>query len=275
MMEQMTPEFFDGEVLKWIQISGLTLGEIQYPSECERAAHRHERASFNFPLEGGYIEYQGKRSEECKAFTLSFQPQGHEHSYCGAKTISRAFTIEIEDAWLARLREHSVTLDTPCKLRGGLASWLITRLYNEFRVMEADSSLVIEALALEIAVETSRRKERLSETNPPLWLKQAVELLHDQFAESISLQHIARSVGVHPVHLARVFRQHHHCSVGEYLRRLRVEVACQRMIDSNATLLEIALATGFSDQSQFTHTFKRAIGLTPARFRSQMRTRLR
>jgi AraC family transcriptional regulator len=275
MMERRTPEFFDGEVLRWTQVNGLTLGEIQYPSEYERAAHRHERACFHFPFQGGYVEYQGKRSEECRTFTVSFQPKGHEHSYCATKTISRAFSIEIEDDWLARLCEHSVTLDTPCKLRGGLASWLITRLHNEFRVMEADSPLVIEALALELAVEASRRKERLSARNPPLWLKQAVELLHDRFAESLSLRHIARSVGVHPVHLARVFRQHHHCTVGEYLRRLRVEVACQQMMHSNATLLEIALATGFSDQSQFTHTFKRAMGLTPSSFRSQTRLRFR
>src|SRR5438034_9583394 len=94
-----TPEFFDGEVLRWTEVNGLTLGEIQYPSGYERPTHTHERACFHFIFQGGYIEYQGKRSQECKTFTLSFQPQGYEHSYCASKTMSRAFTIELEDAW--------------------------------------------------------------------------------------------------------------------------------------------------------------------------------
>jgi len=268
-----TPEFLDGEVLKQGEVAELTLGEIRYPSGYERPAHAHERACFHFLFQGGYVEYQGRRSQECKTHTLAFQPQGHEHSYRASTEISRAFTIELESAWVARLREHSVRLDSPGNFHGGLVSWLITRLYNEFCVMGAASSLAIEALALELAVEVSRRKETLSERRQPPWLKQAKDLLHDRFTESLSLQHIAQSVGVHPVHLARVFREHQRCTVGEYLRRLRIEFACEQMIHSDSGLLEIALAAGFSDQSQFSHAFKRATGLPPGEFRAETRAR--
>jgi AraC family transcriptional regulator len=267
------PEFFDGRVLRWSNVAELMLGEIVYPSAYERASHTHQRACFHFIFQGGYVEQQGTRTQECKTSTLVFQPRGYEHAYRASKAISRAFTIEFEDAWLARLNDHGMTLDSPGNFDGGMAAWLLARLYNEFCVMETGSSLVIEALALELAVEVARRKETTSGTRPPLWLKQAIDLLHARFAEPLSLQTIAQSVGVHPVHLARVFREHHRCTVGEYIRRLRIEFACQQLVFSRASLLEIALAAGFSDQSQFSHTFKRATGLTPGKFRAEAQPR--
>jgi AraC family transcriptional regulator len=139
--------------------------------------------------------------------------------------------------------------------------------------MQSGSLLAIEALALEIAVETSRRKKIAAERQPPVWLQKVSDLLNDRFAESLSLTNIAAAVDVHPVHLARTFRQFHNCTVGEYLRRVRIEFACRKMLQSDSTLVEIALAAGFSDQSQFCHTFKRAIGMTPAEFRSAIRSR--
>ena len=268
------PEFFDGDVLRWSEVAGLTIGEIRYPAGFERSKHTHQRACFHFLLEGGYVERRDKRSIECNTLSLSFQPRGLVHAYRNAsQTGSLSLTIEFEEDWIARLHSHSVVLDKPINFRGGLAIWLMTRLYNEFRAMQNGSLLAIEALALEIAIETSRQKKTDSERRPPHWLQQATDLLNDRFTESLSLSQIAASAGVHPVHLARTFRQFHHCTVGEYLRRIRIEFACRRVVQSESTLVEIALAAGFSDQSQFCHTFKRAIGMTPAEFRSAVRPR--
>jgi AraC family transcriptional regulator len=209
------PDFFDGDVLKWTEVRGLWLGEVRYGAEFSRAVHTHERACFHFILEGGYVERYGKRYEECGALTLAFQPKGFQHSYRGVLRRSLSFSVELDDAWLAQLREHSIKLESPRKLRGGMVSWLVARLYSEFRLMETGSALVMEALAAELAVETARRTESCFVTKPPRWLKQVTDLIHDRFTESMSLGGIAKSAGVHPVHLARVFRQHHNCTVGD------------------------------------------------------------
>src|SRR5262245_5716505 len=271
--DQRDPDFLDGQVLRCSSVRGLTLGEIWYPAGCERKMHTHERACFHFLLQGGYREYLERRSSEFETSSLAFQPRGHRHSYRCTGIISRSFTLELDDAWVTSLSEASVSLSDPAKFEGGVFSWFITRLYNEFCVMEGASALVIEALALEMAVEVSRRKENLFPRIKPAWLRQAEDLMRDRFGESLSLRDIARSVGVHPVHLARVFRKFHGCTAGDYLRRVRIDYTCQQLIHSDSTLVEIALAAGFSDQSQFSHTFKRCIGLTPAQFRSTARSR--
>jgi len=92
--------------------------------------------------------------------------------------------------------------------------------------------------------------------------------VHDRFQESISLAEVAEFAEVHPVSLARAFRKTYHCTVGDYVRRLRIESACQKLSSSDASLVEIALSSGFSEQSHFSRTFKRLTGLTPSEYRS-------
>ena len=83
-----------------------------------------------------------------------------------------------------------------------------------------------------------------------------------------ALVELALDIGVHPVHLARVFRKNFDCTVGEFVRRLRIERACKEIAESSAPISEIALALGFYDQSHFSNTFKRFTGMTPAAYRA-------
>jgi transcriptional regulator GlxA family with amidase domain len=62
----------------------------------------------------------------------------------------------------------------------------------------------------------------------------------------------------------RVFR----ATVGEYVRRLRVDAAQRMLTNSDISLAQIALETGFADQSHLTRVFRRATGLTPKLYRA-------
>ena len=101
----------------------------------------------------------------------------------------------------------------------------------------------------------------------PQWLKRAREIVETRFLEPLSMPEIASAVGVHLVHLSREFHRYNHCTVGELIRRRRVEHACHLLARSNLNLAEIALACRFSDQSHFSMVFKRHMGTTPLRFR--------
>jgi AraC-like DNA-binding protein len=58
----------------------------------------------------------------------------------------------------------------------------------------------------------------------------------------------------------------------QYLRRLRVRLACRALVSSSHPLAEIALAHGFCDQSHFTREFHRETGLTPRDYRKRYGT---
>jgi len=78
---------------------------------------------------------------------------------------------------------------------------------------------------------------------------------------------LAAMVNVHPVHLARSFRRFQGCTISDYVRQLRVDNARRKMMSGNVRLVDIALSSGFSDQSHFSRSFKRVTGMTPTEFR--------
>ena len=118
---------------------------------------------------------------------------------------------------------------------------------------------------------TTRRGAMKENHSSPRWLQQAKDLLHARFNENLTLAHIAQNVGVHPVHLAQTFHKTYHCTIGDYMRKLRIEYACHELATSAKPIVDIAMETGFCDQSHFTRTFKRAIGAAPSQYRESLR----
>jgi AraC family transcriptional regulator len=135
------------------------------------------------------------------------------------------------------------------------------------------SAIAIEGLFLEILAEAARHNLNASSGKVPKWLDQARQFLQANFSDSFTIDSVASLVGAHPAHLARSFRRHYGCTIGEYTRQLRIEFACRKLSSTDAALAEIASASGFYDQGHFSRTFKRLTGITPARFRELARAR--
>jgi AraC family transcriptional regulator len=150
---------------------------------------------------------------------------------------------------------------------------LAARLYWESHSPDCFSPLAAEALALEIISEATRNAFKEDKCGTPSWLVQAIELLHETLPDNLTVERIANVVGVHPVHLARVFRRRYGCSIGEYARNWRVEVASRQLATSTSPIAEVAAVAGFADQSHLCRTFKTVSGLTPNEFRTIFRYR--
>lgn len=255
-----------GELLNKREIPGFTITEDRYNSGFTLPKHHHRNALLTFVLEGSYIETHGGTSSVCCPGTLRFLPAGetHENNF---QSGLRCLHVEIEDHILRRLREQGPVLERPSEITGVASTWLANRLYIEFCRRDNVAPMAMEGVILEILVEGARATENVPESRSPRWLKRAREIVETRFLEPLSLAEIASSVGVHHVHLSREFRKHNRCTVGELIRRRRVEHACHLLAHSEMTLAEIALICGFSDQSHFSLMFKRHMGLTPSRFR--------
>jgi len=259
---------FGGRVISSREFSGLRLVDGVYAAETRIPSHSHQQAVFCIALKGKCNEIYAGKVREYEALTIEFLPSNQCHSLNFPRVDMRAFSIDVAPFWLERAREYSLSLENSVHAHGGLLSGLMMKLYNEFLEPDGASHLAIEGLALEMLAEVSRRPVRLSDRTPPRWLIQAVELLREKFSERLTITQVAANVGVHPVHLAREFRRFHRCTIGEYIRHLRIEQACRRLHATDEPLAAIASSVGFSDQSHFSRTFKRLIGMTPARYRA-------
>jgi AraC family transcriptional regulator len=264
----LKPGHYYGEVLHRHHCCGLVLSEVKHSHGKRLPKHSHELAFFNLLLEGAYCESYGKRSAALKPFTLIYQPPGLTHQDEIAPGGMRLFCIEIEGERLDRLREYAAIPDSSTDLHGGELSWLATRLYREY-CDGCHSALMIEGLSLEMLGLMVRRRET-RERRAPVWLARAVELLHAEFDRNLTVSRVAEEVGIHPIHLSKVFRQFHRQTIGEYLHRLRVQSACRQLALSEMELGVIASAVGFADQSHFTRVFKRIVGTTPGEFRAAL-----
>ena len=96
-------------------------------------------------------------------------------------------------------------------------------------------------------------------------------MIIEHFPETLQITQIAAAVGVHPVYLATAFREKFGVTVGEFVRRLRIEHACDELKKGDLPLATIALQAGFVDQSHFSRLFKLYVGTTPAKYRSTFR----
>jgi AraC-like DNA-binding protein len=83
--------------------------------------------------------------------------------------------------------------------------------------------------------------------------------------ERRSLPALAREVGSSPFHLTRVFRELVGMPVHQYLLRLRLTVALERL-DGGDGVSTVAHAVGFSSHAHFTDAFRARFGMAPSRF---------
>lgn len=263
---------FYGETLKVQKVAGFGLTEAIYPPHYKIPQHSHERPYFGLVLLGEYTETYGNNSRTCTPSTLVFHPSDERHSqnFYGKQT--HLFRIEVCPNWLDQISKRVPIQNKAADFHENPACQLATRLYYEFRDMDEVSPLVIEGLALEIIGEVSR-PSRPSAVLAPRWLRQAREMIHERAFERLTLSQIAQAVGVHPVYLAREFRRVFKCTVGEYIRKLRIQAACREMIRPDSSLAGIAAACGFHDQSHFSKAFKQVMHMTPAAYRARLFSR--
>jgi AraC family transcriptional regulator len=193
-------------------------------------------------------------------------PAGEAHANDWAGTGGRCLHIEFGPSWVRHVQEHSSVLDHPAEFSGGSPVWLAARLYKELRAMDSVSPLAIDGLALELVAHAARDGAGEGIRRRPPWLRRVEELLRSQFQDPPTLAEMAHLAGVHSVHLATAFRRHLRCTPGEYVRRLRIQHACRRLV-TGAPLCEIALDAGFAHQSHFCRVFKTVTGMTPTAYR--------
>jgi AraC-like DNA-binding protein len=94
-------------------------------------------------------------------------------------------------------------------------------------------------------------------------------------AAATSLDDLATYIGMSPSHLARVFSRGAGLPVHQYLMRLRLGTALERMSDTSVRMSAIALDAGFSSASHFTNAFHKTFGLTPTQWRASLPARRR
>jgi AraC family transcriptional regulator len=272
MSESLQTGKFYGATQRRLEVGGLVLSEIVHASGRRLPCHTHESAYFGLLLAGSYSEKCSHRAAEYNPFTMGFHPPSLTHSDEVGGSGSRMFCVELRDSYLRRTRPLLTAPQFVPDLCASQVTWLGLRLYRSF-VNETLSPLELEEECADM-LERVSVSHILLEKSRPVWLNRALELLHESYRESLTLEEIAAQVGIHPIHLSRVFRKFYGCTMAEFMNRLRVQFVCRALAGGWTDLAIVASDAGFADQSHLGRVFKSCTGQTPGKFRSFFHSQL-
>jgi AraC-like DNA-binding protein len=256
-----------GSTISRRDIAGFSITEAVYAAGVLLGRHCHTNAYLTLVLAGKYSEKSAHREFIWDEGKLHLLPAGERHENEFVATV-RCLRVKIEPQAIERLGDDSRwALSEPREISGPLSAWLANRMLREFRAQDDVAPLAMEGVLLEILAESARNCDEGSGSSAPTWLRRVREALDDSYLMAPALADLAAVGGVHPVHLSREFRKRYRITIGEYIRKRRIEHASELLSNSGMPMAEIASTCGFSDQSHFCSLFKKYSGLTPAKFR--------
>lgn len=143
---------------------------------------------------------------------------------------------------------------------------LLDALWRTHEPLAFDSQL---ALLLESFSDQARAAGAGAASATPRFAH-VIEYLRAHFDRRLTLEELAVVADLSPFHFLRAFREHHHVTPQQMLMAIRLFQAKQRLAAGDAPAC-VAAAVGLSDQAHLTRAFHRRYGVTPARYRDQLR----
>lgn len=254
-----------------ISAGGFDFREREVALRQRNPRHSHDYHCIGFLIQGlGSAEF-GREYWTVRPGTLNVIPGGIPHVESFGTPRIRWCAIEVPELRDEFAQEARRAFERPMQVLGGPARTLAARIYRELCLDDATSALSLHGLGYELLAALARGRTAEAASGHPAWLPRAEEYLRANCLEAFTLDELAAEAGVHPTHLARVFRRRFGASVGEYVRGLRIEHACVLLRRDGLALSEIARAVGFADQAHFTRVFKRHVGTTPGAYRLGLR----
>ena len=262
-----------GATVQTLEVPGVTLTEAVFAPGISFPWHAHERACFFLVIEGTATEHLRRSTHLLHRYDLTYKPMGTQHSNSFGDEGARCLIAEFGLDWLEGHEPELPLHQAAGCVVNAPAAELGQRLYNELLRRDSVTPLAVQAICLELLVHVARSRAMYNERRAPRWLRDTRDMLHERCVERLSLEDIAAVARVHPVHLAQGFRRAFGLTIGEYLRRLRVQRAANRLLSTRRPIAEIALECGFCDQSHLSRVFKRVTSVTPAEYRGNERSR--
>jgi AraC family transcriptional regulator len=171
--------------------------------------------------------------------------------------------LELSDKWLTDYDIQFKIDPADFVLKKCDFRFLFIQLYDEFLNQDSASLVSMNNILLQIM---GNKIYEIS-NGTPSWVPKIKEFLFDNWATNFSLKELSTILDIHPVTISKNFTRYFGCTLGEFIRKYRVEKALYMIRTTNSSLTDIAFTCGFADQSHFIRTFKKYTGTIPLHYR--------
>ncbi len=243
--------------------------------------HTHPDIEVNFLFSGEFSYLHGGTVATITAGRFTVLWGGVPHQTIGAGILSDGIWMTLPLAWFLqwrlpnglhdRLLAGEVVSAAPDEAdRAMLERWLADAESGDAARRHV-LQLEMEARFHRLALGMPRRRGRDgADAGGTDQMARITRFIAQHYREPLSVQAIARHVGLHPKYLMRVFKKLCGVSVWEYLTRLRVSHAQRLLVTSDMKVLDVAMESGFSSVAPFYAAFAaHTRGIRPLNYRRQ------
>lgn len=225
--------------------------------------HFHNDASIVFFITGGCVEKRTAGHFERKAADIVFLHAGEYHETILGQEALHYVSLDVEEGFLAQCHVTEQDLYNAIS-KSPDAKFIMLNIYWEMLRADKDSgdSLLMLFYQLASFAKSVSRKKRT-----PAWVTTVHDLLNDRWDENISLAELASATGISPITISKHFPSYFACTVGAYLRKLRVERSLPLIKKGRQSLTDIAYTCNFADQSHFIRNFRGLTSITPGQYK--------
>ena len=250
-----------GNTQKLRSLSGYTLSRTDHNEHMQVPNHEHEYPYISLLLHGLYREQSVVSEHDITAGSSLFRPRGFEHKNEIGANESLCFNIEIQkDIFDKKL--HKKTEDYIQFEKNNLE---VMKIYYAFQNDFSDELLNI--ILEENLYYVFQQHQREQVTGRALWVNKVKQEVRLSPEKTYSIDNISKAYHLHPNYFVRKFKETTGLTFGAFLLRQRISKSIDLMLSTNKNLTEVAIASGFYDQSHFIRHFKARFKTSPNHYR--------
>ncbi|MEK4509136.1 helix-turn-helix domain-containing protein [Paenibacillus anaericanus] len=151
---------------------------------------------------------------------------------------------------------------------------IVEQMSNEWQRSNDLEKLHVKTLFYQFVYELSQQlhAQGIEPIKPDL-VAQAIRYIDENYYQPITLDSLAQNWGCSAGYLSKLFKEKMNTSPIHYLGEVRVDKAIKLLLQTDATLQEIAENVGYLDGHTLSRSFKRYKGVSPARFKTEWKNR--
>lgn len=134
--------------------------------------------------------------------------------------------------------------------------------FKEEHMKSIINLLLLDILNMEVKPDRVVKKNRTS---------QIINYINNNFYHDISLSDLSKELKISSYYLCREFKKETNSTIVDYIKNKRIMNAQKLFIETNKNVTEVASLTGFSNLTHFNRVFKEIVGMTPSKYRKNLK----
>jgi AraC-like DNA-binding protein len=225
------------------------------------STHYHDNSYISILIKGGYSEKTNNDIATITPGDILFRPASYVHENDFENNGGTCFNIEFKSEWF---RYFDTKLALPShftQYKPGHFPSLYKLLinfqqdYKEDNAMEFIADWLFQVNAKTVA------------ESPQPWFEKLVRILDNELDCFHSLQSLSARIFIHPIYLARAFKEKTGLTVGEYQLKAKLSNALSLLLNTSLPISDISASNGFFDDAHFVRSFRKLYNISPHRFR--------